>query len=72
MTPTPGQIEQEYLGDYHNEKNTFYSVKQDNIDLKRDVEIAKKTTGFKRKCDVNKSVDNILNVVNSVEKSPFI
>jgi len=72
MTPTPGQIEQEYLGEYHNKKNTFYSVKQEDIDLKRDVEIAKKTTGFKRKCDVNKSVENILNVVNSVEKSPFI
>jgi uncharacterized protein (TIGR00661 family) len=71
MTPTPGQIEQEYLGQYHNKKGTFYSVYQDKINLKRDVEIAKKTTGFKRDCDVDKSVENIIQVVNTVEKSPF-
>ena len=72
MTPTPGQIEQEYLGQYHNNKGTFYSVDQNKINLVRDVEIAKKTTGIKRKCDVNKTVENILNVVSTVEKSPFI
>jgi len=72
MTPTPGQIEQEYLGQYHNSKGTFYSVNQDKIDLARDAEIAKRTTGTTRKCDVNKSVENIINIVNTVEKSPFI
>lgn len=71
MTPTPGQVEQEYLGQYHNKKKTFYSVKQDNINLKRDVEIAKKTTGVQRKCDVDKTVENILNIVISIDKSPF-
>lgn len=71
MTPTPGQIEQVYLGNYHNKKGTFYSVNQNEIDLKKDVEIAKKTTGIKRKCDVDKSVENILSIVHSVEKSPF-
>ena len=71
MTPTPGQVEQVYLGKYHNKKGTFYSVNQDSIDLKRDVEIAKKTTGVQRKCDVDKTVENILNIVTSVEKSPF-
>ena len=72
MTPTPGQIEQEYLGQYHNKKGTFYSVDQNKIDLKRDIEIARKTTGFKRKCDVDKSVENIINIVSTVDKSPFI
>ena len=72
MTPTPGQIEQEYLGEYHNKKNTFYSVNQSKINLKKDIEIAKKTTGVKRKCDVKKSVENIIDVVTTVEKSPFI
>jgi hypothetical protein len=72
MVPTPGQIEQEYLGQYHNKKGTFYSVNQDNIDLKNDIEIAKKTTGIKRKCDVNKTVENIMNIITSVEKSPFV
>jgi uncharacterized protein (TIGR00661 family) len=67
MTPTPGQIEQEYLAKYHNMKKNFYSVNQNKIDLVRDVEIAKKTSGIKRTCDVDKSVENILNIVNSVE-----
>ena len=71
MTPTPGQIEQEYLGKYHNKKGSFYCVNQDKIDLARDVEIAKKKTGIKRKCDVDKSVENILNIVHNTEKSPF-
>jgi len=71
MIPTPGQIEQEYLSQYHNKKGTFYSVNQSNIDLKKDVEIAKKTTGIKRKCDVKKTVENIINVISSTEKNPF-
>jgi uncharacterized protein (TIGR00661 family) len=71
MIPTPGQIEQEYLGQYHNKKGTFYSVFQNNINLIRDVDIAKKSTGIKRRCDVDKTVENILNIVNTVEKSPF-
>ena len=72
MTPTPGQIEQEYLSKLHNKKGTFYSVNQNIINLKRDVEIAKKSTGVNRKCNVDKSVENILNIINTVEKSPFI
>ena len=71
MTPTPGQIEQEYLAQYHNKKRTFYSVNQNCIALERDVEIAKKTTGVRRKCDVKKTVENIMNIINSTEKSPF-
>ena len=54
MTPTPGQIEQEYLGQYHNKKGSFYCVNQDKINLASDVEVAKKKTGIKRKCDVDK------------------
>ena len=42
MIPTPGQVEQEYLGQYHNKKKTFFSVTQNNINLKRDIEIASK------------------------------
>ncbi len=71
MTPTPGQIEQEYLAKYHNKKGTFYSVNQNCIDFKRDIEIAKKTTGVRRKCDVKKTVENIMNIITSTEKSPF-
>jgi len=71
MTPTPGQIEQEYLSQYHNKMKTFYSVNPDDLNLSQDVEIAKKTTGIKRKCDVDKTVGNIIQIVNSVDKSPF-
>jgi uncharacterized protein (TIGR00661 family) len=71
MVPTPGQIEQEYLGQYHNKKGTFFSVSQNKMDLKRDIETANKRTGIKRKCDVKKSVENLINVVYSNEKSPF-
>jgi len=72
MTPTPGQVEQEYLGNYHNMKKTFYCVNQNSINLKKDVEIAKKTTGIIRKCNVDESVENIINAINSFDKSPFI
>jgi uncharacterized protein (TIGR00661 family) len=61
--PTPGQIEQEYLSQYHNALGTFYSVSQDAIDLKSDVEIAKEKTGITRECDVNKTVENILSII---------
>jgi len=71
MTPTPGQIEQEYLSKYHNEKGTFYSVDQNNINLIIDVEKALETTGIKRNCSVEKTVENIMNVIHSNEKSPF-
>jgi uncharacterized protein (TIGR00661 family) len=72
MIPTPGQVEQEYLGQYHKNKGTFYSVSQNEIDLNADIELAKKTTGITRKCDVKKTVENIIDVITSVEKSPFV
>ncbi len=42
LIPTPGQTEQEYLADYLQEKNFFYSLKQENFDLERALEGAKK------------------------------
>jgi len=65
LIPTPGQIEQEYLSEYHNKKGTFYSIKQSDICLKKDVENIKKTTGIKRVCDVNKTVENFMDIVHS-------
>jgi uncharacterized protein (TIGR00661 family) len=63
LIPTPGQIEQEYLGQYHNMKNTFYSIPQARLQLAESLEKTKKTTGITRKCDVSESVDNVLNIV---------
>ena len=71
MTPTPGQIEQEYLSQYHNNKGTFYSVNQELLDLGRDVEIAKNMTGIQRECKVDKTVETIINIIYSNEKNPF-
>ncbi len=62
--PTPGQIEQEYLSEYHNALGTFYSVTQDTVDLKNDVTRAEQRTGFTRECDVKTTVENILTIVN--------
>ncbi len=62
--PTPGQIEQEYLSKYHNKLGTFHSVAQDAVDLKNDVKIAKEKSGFTRECDVKKTVENMLSIVN--------
>jgi len=64
MTPTIGQIEQEYLADYHNKKGTFYSVSQNEIHLARDVERAEQTTGITRSCNVSKTVENIMDVIS--------
>jgi len=61
--PTPGQIEQEYLSQYHNQLGTFYSVPQDTVQLKSDVTIAQEKTGFTRECDVKKTIENILTIL---------
>lgn len=62
--PTPGQIEQEYLSQYHNQLGTFYSVSQEAVNLKADVKIAQEKTGFTRDCDVKKTIENILTIVH--------
>ncbi len=65
MIPTPGQIEQEYLGTYHTMKKTFYAVQQSNLDLREDSKKAEKTTGITRPCDVQKTVENIIRLITS-------
>ncbi len=66
MIPTPGQIEQEYLAEYHNQKGTFYSVDQQSVDIKRDLQKARKTSGITRSCSVQKTVGNVMNVITSL------
>jgi len=44
--PTPGQTEQEYLSEYYEKKGFFHSVSQYKLDLAKDIEIAKKFSGF--------------------------
>ncbi len=40
LIPTPGQTEQEYLGEYLTEKGVFFSVKQNEFNLKKNLNIA--------------------------------
>ena len=63
LIPTPGQIEQEYLSKYHNSLGTFYSVTQDAVSLKSDIQVAKQKAGITRECDVNKTVETILRLI---------
>ncbi len=69
--PTPGQIEQEYLSDYHKRLGTFHSVSQDAIDLKSDVKMAAQKTGITRDCDVKKTVENILTIIMEKTEKPL-
>jgi len=66
LIPTPGQIEQEYLGEYHNILGTFYSVKQNKIQLDRDVNIAQQTTGIQRDCNIADTVENIIEIISTI------
>ena len=63
MIPTPGQIEQEYLAEYHNSKNTFYCVPQSKLNLRDAVKHTHETTGITRICDVNQSVEKAIDVI---------
>ena len=65
LIPTPGQIEQEYLGQYHNKKGTFYSISQSNLELADAVKNTGKTTGITRECDVATSVESVMNILQS-------
>jgi len=68
MVPTPGQIEQEYLSEYHNSKNTFYSVNQEKINLKVDFKKVENTTGIKRDINVDKTVEKTLDIIYNIKK----
>ncbi len=63
LIPTPGQIEQEYLGKYHAKKNTFYAVDQQHLSLEQDVKKAAERRGIRRNCSVDKSVENIMSLI---------
>ncbi len=56
--------EQKYLARFHREKGIFYSVEEDEIDLVRDVEIAKRFKGFSPIHKTTVSVKNFLRVID--------
>jgi len=62
FVPTPGQTEQEYLSEYHNKKETWFSVDQDELDLVKHIEEARKFSGFTRECSSEDSVEKVLEI----------
>ena len=64
MIPTPGQIEQEYLAEYHMEKKTCHAVDQDNLNISADVALVNKTKGFNAKKSVEDAVENVMKIIS--------
>lgn len=66
LIPTPGQTEQEYLGNRFEEKKIFHSVRQDNLRLQETLAVATSYTGLKHPFSMDllkKSVDEFLDLV---------
>jgi len=59
VIPTPGQTEQEYLGRYYRERGFFHSVSQYDLDLVRDLEIARRMTGVTFSTDTQANVERL-------------
>jgi len=68
LIPVPNQLEQEYLAQYNREKEHFYSVMQDEMNLERDITKALNFPGIRSKCTTMDSVENIMRVIFSGEK----
>ncbi len=63
LIPTPGQTEQIYLASYHKDRRNFYSVSQNELNLARDVEEAKKYRGFCCNLSEESAVDKFMKIV---------
>lgn len=62
LVPTPGQTEQEYLADRFSRLGLFYSVSQNDMDLRKDLKEAIKYPGFKEiksKMDLSNFLEGI-------------
>ncbi len=66
LIPTPGQTEQEYLGEYLMNKGYFYSVDESEIVLRRDIPKAKKFKGFNPPWHTKESVEKFMNLVEKL------
>ncbi len=63
LIPTPGQTEQEYLGEYLSKKNYFYSVSEEQISLERDIQMAKSYKGYTPPWSTKESVDRFMKIL---------
>ena len=65
LIPTPGQTEQEYLATRHLELGNFYSVRQEHLDLPRDLKIAREYSGYVPSHRTEESIERFMAVVTS-------
>ena len=63
MIPTPGQIEQEYLAQHLKKSNICHTTTQDKLQLEKDTKLAQKTKGFPVTGNIEKTVENVLDIV---------
>ncbi|HEX5417977.1 MAG TPA: glycosyltransferase [Chloroflexota bacterium] len=63
--PTPGQTEQEYLAAYHARHGTYYSVRQNRLDLPRDLAIAADFPGYGPAYRTEESIRRFLEIVSN-------
>lgn len=63
LIPTPGMSEQMYLGKFHREMGTFFSVDQEKVNLKNDIEIAKTYKGIYMGEKTDQSIEKFLKII---------
>lgn len=63
LIPTPGQTEQEYLSWYYRKRGWFYSTRQHQLDLSRDIERAGSGTGFPSMPGTKENVSRLYDIV---------
>ncbi len=61
--PTPGQTEQEYLADLYEKKGYFHHVHQNKMNLVKDIEKAKKFTGYAPLWKTKDSIKRFIEVI---------
>ncbi len=65
LIPSPGQTEQEYLGDYLEGKRYFHHINQYKLKLERDVKDSMSYKGFKAPWKTEESVKKFIEVIKS-------
>ncbi len=69
MVPTPGQPEQEYLAEYLYQRELFYSIKQEDFSLERDLEKASNFSFLTRKYEMEQYQKVVHQFVEGLAKS---
>ncbi|MDP3881456.1 MAG: glycosyltransferase family protein [Nanoarchaeota archaeon] len=66
--PTPGQTEQEYLGDYYENRKYFHHTSQNDLNLQKDIRAALNFKGLKCPWKTEKSIKNAMKVICESER----